>query len=858
MDNKLRVCQILNMISAKEAKARIKINKLLEQAGWRFFSDSKALSKPANIQLEQGVKITQKDMDTYGDDFEKTKRGVVDYLLLDQNGFPLVVLEAKRESKNPLDGKEQARKYAHKCNVRFVILSNGNLHYFWDLEIGNPEIITKLPTQESLKHKKKFKPDNTKLCEETINEDYIASSQQPDLLHNSNWSNPSKKKELAGQYQVSILRPYQVKAIHALQQSAKQGNSRFLFEMATGTGKTLLSAGVIKLFLRTGNAKRILFLVDRLELEEQAHKNFKNYLKNDYISVIYKEHKDDWSKAEIVISTVQSLMAGDKYRKLFSPTDFDLLISDEAHRSIGGNSRAVFEYFTGYKLGLTATPRDYLKNIDAMDLSEKDQRKWEKRQLLDTYITFGCEKSEPTFKYSLMDSVKDGYLINPVVVDARTDITTELLSEKGYNVKMEDEEGKEIEQVFYFKDFERKFFSKKTNIVFCKSFLENALKDPISGEIGKSIIFCISQKHASKITQILNQMAHQLWPEKYNSDFALQITSNIENAQQSTVQFANNKLNGYTKFLEGYKSSKTRVCVTVRMMTTGYDCQDILNLCLMRPVFSPTDFIQMKGRGTRKFMFKYKDSNNQNHTAKKKQFKLFDFFAVCEFFENQFNYDKALPLPQLQTTQSEALSGPVVNIDEVNINDPDYLKTMHQTTVGAEGMRVDRELWGKAKNTLAQDRELKSAVKQKQWEKAIAIAVQKYEDKPELYLNLEKIRKSEQLDRRITWREVLERVFGLIDTFPNREELLQEECNKFISIYKPSSQYAPYIVNYIRAYITDPEFRSIIDKKDYASLNNYAGFDISEFKALNGNTGWRTKIPEYIKNYINLNTYKVE
>ena len=839
----------------KEAKARIKINKLLEKAGWRFFDNQ---AGKANIQLEPNIKISQKDIDSHGDDFEKIKQGFVDYLLLDKEGFPLVVLEAKREEKNPLDGKEQARKYAHNLNVRFIILSNGNLHYFWDIEIGNPEVITELPTQESLKHRYKFQPDKKKLYEEPINEDYIAISQKPDILQDPDWNKPQDKQTLAEKYGVRILRPYQVKAIQVLQESARVDNKRFLFEMATGTGKTLLSAAIIKLFLRTGNARRVLFLVDRLELEDQAYKNFKNYLKNDYTAVIYKHDKNDWNKAEIVISTIQSLMTGNKYKNLFSPTDFDLVISDEAHRSIGGNSRAVFEYFIGYKIGLTATPRDYLKNVSALELSEKDQRNWEKRLLLDTYTTFGCENSEPTFKYSLMEGVKENYLINPIVLDARTEITTELLSEKGYSVKIEDKEGTEEEQIFYQKDFERKFYSEKTNIVFCKSFLENACKDPISGEIGKSIIFCVSQKHASKITHILNQMAHKLWSGKYNSDFAVQITSNIEAAQQSTVNFANNKLNGYTKFLEGYKTSKTRVCVTVRMMTTGYDCQDILNLCLMRPVFSPTDFVQMKGRGTRKFIFKYKDENNQEHTVEKEKFKLFDFFAVCEFFEKEFKYDEALKLPQLKGEGSKGDNPPTVNIDEIEIQDPDALKTISETQVESAGMRVDRELWGRTRDIIAKDKELETAVKKEKWKQAITIAIQKYEDKPELYLNLEKIRRAEQLDRRITWREVLERVFGIIDTFPKKEELLQEECKKFISIYKPESQYVPYIVNYIRAYITDGEFRRIIDEKDFVSLNNYPGFDMEEFKSLNGQTSWQTKIPEYIKNYVNLNVYGVK
>ena len=839
----------------KEAFARIKINRLLEKAGWRFFGGG---AGPANIQLERGIEAAQKDIDSAGQDFENTQRGFIDYLLLDINGSPAAVLEAKSERKNPLDGKEQARKYARSLNVQFVILSNGILHYFWDLEAGNPEVIIEFPTQESLQRKGRFKPDSKKLAEELVSEDYIAASQKPHLLNDPGWSDPLSKKNLAQKHGVCILRPYQVKAVQALQKAVKQGGRRFLFEMATGTGKTLLSAAVIKLFLRTGNAKRTLFLVDRLELERQAYKNFRGYLNNDYLSVIYKESREDWRQAEIVISTVQSLMAGEKYRRLFSPADFDLLISDEAHRSIGGNARALFEYFVGYKLGLTATPKDYLKNADALELSEKDQRKWERRLLLDTYTAFGCGSGEPTFKYGLVDGAKEGYLINPVVLDARTDITTELLSEKGYSLKSENEEGFEEEQVFRHTDFERKFFSDKTNRVFCKSFLENALKDPISGEIGKTLVFCVSQRHASKITRVLNKMADRLQPGKYNSDFAVQITSNIADAGQYTIQFANNKLNGRTRFLEGYKSSRTRVCVTVRMMATGYDCPDILNLCLMRPVFSPADFVQMKGRGTRKFTFQHRGASGhaqKERKAEKQKFKLFDFFAVCEFFEEKFNYDEALELPQAREPGRQGEGLPAVSIDEVEIDDPDALKTLSQREVGAEGMRVDRELWGRARTKLSADKELAEAVRGEMWDKAQELIRSKYEDKPELYLNLEKIRQAERLDRRLTWKEVLQRVFGLIDHFPDREELLQSECQKFLSIYKPQSQHARHIENYMRCYITDPDFRKIIDNKDYVDLNFYSRFSKEEFQALNGSTGWREKIPEYIKTYVNLSLF---
>ena len=363
-------------MAAKEAKARIKINKLLKDAGWRFFDDENGST---NIQLEPNIKIKEKDVNAFGEDFESVKNGFVAFLLLNERGFPFVVLEAKREGKSPLDGKEQARKYAKSLNVRFVILSNGNLHYFWDLERGNPEIITEFPTQKSIRHRQTFSPDSKRLADEIVSEDYIAVTQKPSFKDDPRYLNKETQNKYLFDEGLRILRPYQTKAIYALQAWAREDKDRFLFEMATGTGKTLISAAIIKLFLKTGNAKRVLFLVDRLELEDQAYKNFVRYLKNDYTSIIYKKNRDDWKKAEIVISTVQSFSSQNKYKKLFSPTDFDLLVSDESHRSIGGNSRAVFEYFIGYKLGLTATPKNYLKNIDPEKLSAKDPRAWERR-----------------------------------------------------------------------------------------------------------------------------------------------------------------------------------------------------------------------------------------------------------------------------------------------------------------------------------------------------------------------------------------------------------------------------------------------------------------------------------------------
>ena len=147
--------------------------------------------------------------------------------------------------------------------------------------------------------------------------------------------------------------------------------------------------------------------------------------------------------------------------------------------------------------------------------------------------------------------------------------------------------------------------------------MENALRDPITNEIGKSIVFCVNIQHARKITEILNEFAEKKFPGKYNSDFAVQITSNVKDAQQMAMNFANNNLLGHSKWLEDYDTSKARVAVTVGMMTTGYDCQDILNIALFRPIFSPTEFIQIKGRGTRKYDFKYEDQEEEKILLKR-------------------------------------------------------------------------------------------------------------------------------------------------------------------------------------------------------------------------------------------------
>jgi type I restriction enzyme, R subunit len=841
----------------KEATARIKINKLLEAAGWRFFPVGDA---PANICLEPNVKIKPNDLQALGDNFEKAGRGFIDFLLLDAKGFPLIVLEAKSEDKNPLAGKEQARKYARSQNCRFVILSNGNLHYFWDLERGNPYIITSLPTPDSVIGYQKITPNPQRLIEERVGEDYIVLTQRPNYATEAAWKNEAERPAYIQANKLRFLRPYQLKAIHQLQAAVKDGKDRFLFEMATGTGKTLTAAAVVKLFLRSGNARRVLFLVDRLELEDQAKKAFSSLLSADFQTVIYKENRDDWRRAEIVVTTVQSLLSNNKYQKLFSPTDFDLVISDEAHRSIGGNARAVFDYFIGYKLGLTATPRDYLKRFDKSNPSTRDPREHERRLLLDTYRTFGCENSQPTYRYSLLDGVKEGYLINPTVVDARTEITTELLSDQGFVVSFTDDGGEDKQEAFKQREFERRFFAEATNQLLCKTFLENALRDPVSGEIGKSIIFAVSQNHAAKLAQILNQIADLMFPGKYQSDFAVQVTSQIPDAQQFTINFSNNNLLGSGNFLPAYKTSKARVCVTVGMMTTGYDCTDILNLGLFRPIFSPTDFIQIKGRGTRKHNFLeqlFDDSIRHGVTQPQKAaFKLFDFFANCEYFEEEFNYDEVLklPRPQGRVHDDGGIEGPRVVAGTYEHLGSDILSSIKEDTIGFEGMKIDRMFFEKFVDTVRENDFIAKAIEAGQWDRVIDYVNREVFDKPEEYYNLDKLRKAAAVDRRLTLREILEKIFGLIPRFKSKDELLEEEFAKFVADLKPEEAEAiPAIKNYFKAYITSDKVRHIIESKQFTDLATNPIFSTRDFKAVPKK--YRTLIPEYIKDYVSLNLF---
>ncbi|MFH1708032.1 MAG: hypothetical protein ABIF71_08945, partial [Planctomycetota bacterium] len=379
----------------------------------------------------------------------------------------------------------------------------------------------------------------------------------------------------------------------------------------------------------------------------------------------------------------------------------------------------------------------------------------------------------------------------------------------------------------------------------------------LSGEIGKSIIFAVSQNHAAKLAQILNQMADRMFPGKYQSDFAVQVTSQIPDAQQFTINFSNNNLLGSANFIPAYKTSKARVCVTVGMMTTGYDCTDILNLGMFRPIFSPTDFIQIKGRGTRKhdFLDQLFDESLKGSVGqpRKTAYKLFDFFANCEYFEEGFNYDEVLKLPRRATGGDEGV-GPVVFDGTYEYPGDDIISSIKEKAVGSEGMKIDRMFFEKFEAAVRENATIATAVEAGQWDRVIDYVNREVFEKPEEYYNLEKLRKAAAVDRRLTLREILEKIFGLIPRFKSKDELLEEEFAKFVADFKPVEAAAiPAIKNYFKAYITDGGVRGIIDRKDFTDLATNPVFSTSDFKAVPKK--YRTLIPEYVKDYVSLNQF---
>jgi type I restriction enzyme R subunit len=679
-----------------EAFSRILIDKALEFSGWDLLD-------PTQVQFEL-----------------HTSGGRTDYLLKDKLGRVLCVLEAKREDLDPYDAKEQARGYAENLTAPFVILSNGREHWFWNYERadqGDAYRIERFPSREDLERLrlKNLQPPRP-LGSEVIKPDYLRH-----LKHDL------------------TLRRYQIEAMDEIARLFDgESRGKFLLEMATGTGKTLLCAALIRRFLATRNAERVLFIVDRIELARQTMEDFAVVLP-EFKPVIFKTARrtGELLGASVVIATIQSLMTDRRYREEFTPFYFDLVINDEAHRSIYGDAREVVQFFQATRIGLTATPKAYLKNVNIEELETENPKALEARQLRDTYHYFGCSPGLPTFRYDIIDAVKDPegpFLCLPKIFDLRSDITTQALAEKGWAVLVNEQEDN-----FKIQDLERKIFTPARNRLMCEAFLHEAQKDP-TGKIGKSIVFAVNQKHATNLTKIFNEL---------QPGIAVTITSRIPEASSIAKEFRDGK-------------RTERIAVSVDMLSTGYNCRDILNIGLMRPIFSPTEYIQIKGRGTRTYTFKIGTTEYE-----KKNFFLLDFCAVAEYFEEKYDYSIPLKVPREKKQREPKAKGGreayVVGAGEggdaeqrTSPKGPkeipvweghDTLVSREVVVVGPDGEKVDvmtfrgsfeREI----KAFVDKDSEMKAAVADEDDDAVETIMNERFYYKPEMYYSPDKLIRS--------------------------------------------------------------------------------------------------------------------
>jgi len=234
----------------------------------------------------------------------------------------------------------------------------------------------------------------------------------------------------------------------------------------------------------------------------------------------------------------------------------------------------------------------------------------------------------------------------------------------------------------------------------------------------------------------------------------------------------------------------------------------------------------------------------------KAKFKLFDFFANCEFFEEKFNYDEVLKLP-MKASKSNVDGSEGYDVDEYDSTKNDPLKTLKVAEIGEKGMKIDRMYFDRFEETVKDNAAVQKMMEQNDLDAIEQYIVNNIFNKPEEYYNLQKLRNSMKVDRRLTLREIIEKVFGFIPYFKSKDELMEDEFDKFDSRYLPDERVFDYAKNYFKSYITDPEFREIIEQKKYALLNTNPNGNV--FRQLTPEL--RALIPEYIKDNISLNQF---
>lgn len=521
----------------------------------------------------------------------KSEVGFADYVLYDDMHRPLAVIEAKRTCVDVAKGRQQAKLYADLLEQKYkrrpvVFLTNGFETHIIDGQY--PE--RKCSVIYSKRDLEKW---------------FNLLTMRTSLKH------VIVDKDVAGRY-------YQEAAIKAVCNSFDEKNRRkALLVMATGSGKTRTVIALCDCLLKAGWVKNILFLADRNSLVTQAKRSFVNMLPN--LSCTNLVEEKDNCHAHCVFSTYQTMMncidtVSDSEGKLFTCGHFDLVICDEAHRSIYNKYRDIFSYFDAPLVGLTATPKD---EIDK-----------------NTYEVFELENGVPTYGYDLAQAVKDGYLVDYISVESKLKfieqgIVYDELSEedkKAYEETFEDEHG-ELPESIGSSELNTWIFNEDTIKQVLNILMTDGIKIDYGQKLGKTIIFAKNHNHAEKILEVFNKEYPHL------PDYAKVIDNYMTYAQSAIDEFSDPK-------------KMPQIAISVDMLDTGIDVPEILNLVFFKKVMSKAKFWQMIGRGTRLCPGLLDGENKQ-------KFYIFDFCGNFEFF--RMNKGKA-------TANMIALQGAIFNL----------------------------------------------------------------------------------------------------------------------------------------------------------------------------------------------------
>lgn len=528
------------------------IDAMLRDAGWRLGAD----------WLEE---VELQGMPNHA------QVGFADYVLYGDNGKPLAVIEAKRTSVDPAKGRQQAKLYADLLEKQHgrrpvVFLTNGFETYLQDNQYPERQVAALYSKRD---------------LEKLFN---LRRMRQP-------LTDIQVDKNIAGRY-------YQEGAIKAVCHAFDTKNRRkALLVMATGSGKTRTAVALCKVLLERGWVKNILFLADRTSLVTQAKRSFVNLLPD--LSVTNLCEEKDNTAAHCVFSTYQTMLGcidtvTDEQGKLFTCGHFDLLICDEAHRSIYNKYRDIFRYFDAPLVGLTATPKD---EIDK-----------------NTYAIFDLEKGMPTYGYELAQAVKDGYLVDFLSVETKLKfleegITYDQLSEEdkaAYEDTFTDENG-ELPEKIESSALNEWVFNEDTIREVLHILMEYGLKIDYGEKLGKTIIFAKNHRHAEMILEVFQREYPHL-----GDGFAQVIDNYMTYAQSAIDNFSD-------------PGKLPQIAISVDMLDTGIDVPEVLNLVFFKKVMSKAKFWQMIGRGTRL-------CPDLLDGADKTQFYIFDFCGNFAFF----------------------------------------------------------------------------------------------------------------------------------------------------------------------------------------------------------------------------------